>query len=74
MKAPIAWLGSIGLALMVGGGIGYWMSNRQMIPPGLPEVVDAMGALADAKLTALEREAMVARDAARIALTYGNAQ
>lgn len=41
---------------------------------GLPEVLDAMGALADAKLTALEREAMVARDAARIALTYGSAQ
>lgn len=41
---------------------------------GLPEVLDAMSALADAKLTALEREAMVARDAARISLTYGSAQ
>jgi outer membrane protein TolC len=41
---------------------------------GLPEVLDALSALADAKLTALEREAMVARDAARIALTYGSAQ
>jgi outer membrane protein TolC len=41
---------------------------------GLTEVLDAMAALADAKLTAVEREAMVARDAARIALTYGSAQ
>lgn len=41
---------------------------------GLPEVLDALSALADAKLTALEREAMVARDSARIVLTYGSAQ
>jgi len=41
---------------------------------GLPEVLDAMAALADAKLIVLEREAMVARDAARIVLTYGTAQ
>jgi cobalt-zinc-cadmium efflux system outer membrane protein len=37
-------------------------------------VLDAMTALADAKLTALEREAMVMRDGARIMLTYGSDQ
>jgi len=41
---------------------------------GLTEVLDAMTALADAKLTALEREAMVMRDGARIVLTYGSDQ
>jgi outer membrane protein, heavy metal efflux system len=41
---------------------------------GLAEVLDAMTALAEAKLTALEREAMVMRDGARIVLTYGNDQ
>ncbi|WP_394760741.1 TolC family protein [Phenylobacterium sp.] len=40
----------------------------------LADVLDAMTALADAKLTALEREAMVVRDGARIVLTYGNDQ
>ena len=40
----------------------------------LSDVLDAMNALADAKLTALEREAMVVRDGARIALTYGSDQ
>src|SRR5205085_4845457 len=35
----------------------------------LADVLDAMSALADAKLTALEREAMVVRDGARIVLT-----
>jgi cobalt-zinc-cadmium efflux system outer membrane protein len=33
-----------------------------------------MTAFADAKLTALEREAMVTRDGARIVLTYGSNQ
>jgi outer membrane protein TolC len=37
----------------------------------LADVLDAMTSLADAKLTALEREAMVMRDGARIVLTYG---
>jgi outer membrane protein TolC len=37
----------------------------------LAEVLDAMTGLADAKLTALEREATVMRDGARIVLTYG---
>jgi cobalt-zinc-cadmium efflux system outer membrane protein len=41
---------------------------------GLAEVLDAMTALADAKLTALEREATVMRDGARIVLTYGSDQ
>ena len=41
---------------------------------GLADVLAAMTALADAKLTALEREAMVARDGARIVLTYGSDQ
>lgn len=40
----------------------------------LADVLDAMTALADAKLTALEREAMVVRDGARIFLTYGSDQ
>jgi outer membrane protein TolC len=40
----------------------------------LADVLDAMNALADAKLTALEREAMVVRDGARIVLTYGSDQ
>ena len=38
----------------------------------LADVLDAMAALADAKLTALEREATVVRDGARIVLTYGS--
>ncbi|WP_293899452.1 TolC family protein [Phenylobacterium sp.] len=41
---------------------------------GLPDILDAFSALAEAKLTALDREALVARDAARIVLTYGSAQ
>jgi cobalt-zinc-cadmium efflux system outer membrane protein len=41
---------------------------------GLADVLEAMSALADAKLTALEREATVMRDAARIVLTYGSDQ
>jgi outer membrane protein TolC len=41
---------------------------------GLADVLDTMNALADAKLTALEREAMVVRDGARIVLTYGSDQ
>jgi outer membrane protein TolC len=40
----------------------------------LADVLDAMTALADAKLIALEREAMVVRDGARIVLTYGSDQ
>jgi cobalt-zinc-cadmium efflux system outer membrane protein len=40
----------------------------------LSDVLDAMTAFADAKLTALEREAMVTRDGARIVLTYGSNQ
>ena len=40
----------------------------------LADVLDAMMALADAKLTALEREATVVRDGARIVLTYGSDQ
>jgi len=40
----------------------------------LADVLDAMKALADAKLTALEREATVVRDGARIVLTYGSDQ
>jgi cobalt-zinc-cadmium efflux system outer membrane protein len=40
----------------------------------LADVLDAMTALAEAKLTALEREAMVMRDGARIVLTYGSDQ
>ncbi|MBJ7412221.1 MAG: TolC family protein [Phenylobacterium sp.] len=38
------------------------------------DVMDALTGLADAKLEALEREAMVARDGVRIVLTYGSAQ
>lgn len=41
---------------------------------GLADVLDAMTALVDAKLTVLEREAMVMRDGARIVLTYGSDQ
>lgn len=40
----------------------------------LADVLDAMNALAEAKLTALERQATVARDGARIVLTYGSDQ
>jgi len=40
----------------------------------LADVLDAMTALADAKLTALEREALVVRDGVRIVLTYGRDQ
>ncbi len=40
----------------------------------LSDVLDAMTAFAEAKLTALEREAMVMRDGARIVLTYGSDQ
>ena len=40
----------------------------------LADVLVAMTALADAKLTALERQAMVVRDGARIVLTYGSDQ
>ena len=36
------------------------------------DLMDALTGLADARLTALEREAMVARDGARIVLTYGS--
>lgn len=38
---------------------------------GLAEVIDAFTGLADARLEALDREALVARDAVRIVLTYG---
>jgi cobalt-zinc-cadmium efflux system outer membrane protein len=41
---------------------------------GLADVLDAMTALADAKLTGMEREATVMRDGARIVLTYGSDQ
>ena len=40
----------------------------------LADVLDAVTALANAKLTALEREATVVRDGARIVLTYGTDQ
>ncbi len=40
----------------------------------LADVLDALNALADAKLTALEREATIVRDGARIVLTYGSDQ
>ena len=40
----------------------------------LADVLDAMTALADAKLAALERQARVVRDGARIVLTYGSDQ
>ena len=40
----------------------------------LADVLEAMTALADAKLIALERQAMVVRDGARIVLTYGSDQ
>ena len=40
---------------------------------GLAEVLQAFTDLADARLTLLEREAAVARDAVRISLTYGDA-
>jgi cobalt-zinc-cadmium efflux system outer membrane protein len=39
---------------------------------GMAEVLEAFTGLAEARLTALEREAAVARDAVRINLTYGN--
>ena len=39
---------------------------------GLMDVADAFTALADARLEALDREAATARDAARLALTYGS--
>lgn len=38
---------------------------------GLLDVIQAQSMLADAELEALDREAMVARDAARLVLTYG---
>lgn len=41
---------------------------------GLPDILEALTALADAKLTAVDREALAARDAAKIVLTYGSAQ
>jgi len=41
---------------------------------GLPDILDALTALAEAKLAALQRETLVARDAARIVLTYGSDQ
>jgi cobalt-zinc-cadmium efflux system outer membrane protein len=41
---------------------------------GLAEVAEAFEALAEAKLTTLEREAAVTRDAVRIVLTYGSDQ
>lgn len=41
---------------------------------GFDDVRMALSELADAKLEALEREAMVARDGARIVLTYGSDQ
>jgi cobalt-zinc-cadmium efflux system outer membrane protein len=40
----------------------------------LADVLDAMTALADGELIALEREAMVVRDGARIVFTYGTEQ
>ena len=40
----------------------------------LADVLDAMATLADAKLSALEREATVVRDSARIVLAYGSEQ
>lgn len=40
---------------------------------GLAEVLQAFTDLADARLTLLERESAVARDAVRISLTYGDA-
>ena len=40
---------------------------------GLAEVLQAFTDLADARLTLLEREAAIARDAVRISLTYGDA-
>jgi outer membrane protein TolC len=40
---------------------------------GFTDVVEALTGLADARLTALEREAMVARDGARLLITYGSA-
>ena len=40
----------------------------------LGDVTDALTGLAETKLQALEREAMVARDGARIILTYGAEQ
>jgi cobalt-zinc-cadmium efflux system outer membrane protein len=40
----------------------------------LADVLDALSGLAQAKLTALEREATVMRDGARIVLTYGSDQ
>lgn len=40
----------------------------------LTELIAAQAMLADASLTALDREAMVARDGARLALTYGDEQ
>jgi outer membrane protein, heavy metal efflux system len=39
---------------------------------GLLDVIEARTALADAELEVLDREAMVARDAARLTLTYGS--
>lgn len=41
---------------------------------GLSEVLEAFTLFADARLTALDREAVVARDAVRIVLTYGSDQ
>lgn len=38
---------------------------------GLAEVIDAFTAVADARLETLDREALVVREAVRIALTYG---
>ncbi len=39
---------------------------------GLPDVLTAFAGMADAQLTALDREAAVAIDAARLTLTYGS--
>ncbi len=41
---------------------------------GLSDVLDAFADLANAQLTALDREAAVAVDAARLTLTYGSDQ
>ena len=38
---------------------------------GLAEVIEAFTGLADARLEALDREALVVRETVRIALTYG---
>jgi Cu(I)/Ag(I) efflux system membrane fusion protein len=51
MKRHMMWLGSIGLSLIVGGGVGYWMSSRSTSAPPTPEGASSKAADAAANTT-----------------------